>query len=429
MVDLYEQVTEPDLQDFLAARLLRRAGLFPQSFQPDEVTRMLREALGAKDPVSGRQRWRNLSARYDEVIPPTEEAAEQERLQALVDIAHLGTEACALAQGEVGYATFDELQERGPTRLSDVSFNPATPGSDSQRRPRFPRSVVNSIVTNIQELNSPRNRQRSFAPVYLSNLAQVASEIPALPREAAEGLARYLLSPKNDRDHQAVLQHVEALTRWHNVRLGLADGVLETRLSKERIVEVFSEVLGRQLVLNGGQPWRERLRELVIRDVIAELEATAPREDGADRIYDDLREALRELYSTRARLLGVSADEYASASTPSEVLQQLIATYAANLNSTAASDTAAWSEQLVAIDYAAEDDIQRTVLLQRLWLQVLASGLIQQGTVEAGQAGHLLAELDDRDRQPGDVVGQLYAGEKTQLEMLLLTKPTATAGR
>jgi hypothetical protein len=427
IVDLYEQISDPDFQAFLAERLLRRARIVARTVPRDEVPQRVREALGVKSPVSGRQRWKQLTGLIDERPVAGAEQPVVERLQSLSDIAHAGTLACALGRGESGYATFDELFAAGPVALSSSGTAPAR-GRDPATPRRVPSSLVQSVLVNIANLSDTRNRSRGSAPLYLRNVATIAPQVPDLPREPAEQLARYLLSGKTDAEHQAVLQHAHTVTRWSNVRLALADQVLETNTNRQRVVEVLAGVLGRDVGVDDDTKWRQRLRDSLLLDVIQALAFAAPPAHGSERIYDDLADVLRETYTTRARLSGVPSDQYASAATATDVLRLMIETNATRTGRNPGSGGAAggsiadWAEQLAAIDYVAENDLQKTVLLQRLWLRGLAARMTHSGEIPAGEGTRLLAELTDADRQAVDLIQQLADGERTHQQLWLLRR-------
>ena len=426
IVDLYEQISDPDFQAFLAERLLRRARIVARTVPRDEVPQRVREALGVKSPVSGRQRWKQLTGLIDE-RPVAGAEQPVERLQSLSDIAHAGTLACALGRGESGYATFDELFAAGPVTLSSSGTVPAR-GRDPVTPRRVPSSLIQSVLVNIANLSDTRNRSRGSAPLYLRNVATIAPQVPDLPREPAEQLARYLLSGKTDAEHQAVLQHTHTVTRWTNVRLALADQVLDTTATRQRVVEVLTAVLGRDVAPGDDTKWRQQLRDSLLLDVIQALAFAAPPAHGSERIYDDLADGLRETYATRARLLGVPSDQYASAATATDVLRLMIETDETRTTrnpgggGTAGGSIADWAEQLAAIDYVAENDLQKTVLLQRLWLRGLAARMTHSGEIPAGEGTRLLAELTDADRQAVDLIQQLADGERIHQQLWLLTR-------
>lgn len=427
VVDLFERIEEPQLQDFLASRLLRRAGIYSDSFAPIEVAQRVRAALGAKDPVSGRQRWRLLDELVEELAAAEDQAPPAERLQEVAELAHAGTLACALAQGDVGHAAFDELHAAGSAQLAATDLPPSAAAPASQPQRRVPSSILQSILSNIQQLSSPREGQRSYAPIYLRNLALTASLLPELPREPAERLGRYLLSSKDAQEHQTVLQHTEALTRWTSVRLAMLDQLADTHGKREHVIEVVSRAVCRDLNPAADSDWRQSLRDALLSGLIGDLESAAPREGNAQRVYDDLREALRELYIAQARVLGVPAELYASGKTPAEVLQQIVEASAAKAPPGSRQQSGqSWAdsrEQLAAIDYAVGSDLERTVLLQRLRLQLLATQLAHEGKIAAGQADPLLVTLQESDRRAVDLISQLRDAERFHLQLWLLTRP------
>jgi hypothetical protein len=185
---------------------------------------------------------------------------------------------------------------------------------------------------------------------------------------------------------------------------------------------MLAGILHRHIDLDQRQPWKQTAHEMLIDSVIGELARSSGETATEDKAYDDLREALRELYSIQARLLGVPPDKYAAAEIPSQLLRLIAEQYQMDISSwpSAASNGSAPAklpQEFDAIDYVGENDLQRTVLLQRLWLQVLASGL---GKAKKKQASELIAGLRQADRMATDVFAQLRDGERALLQTWLL---------
>jgi hypothetical protein len=214
------------------------------------------------------------------------------------------------------------------------------------------------------------------------------------------------------------------------VRLALADHVLETTTNRQRVVDVLASVLGREIGMDEDLQWRQRLRDALLLDVIQALTFAAPVSHGAERIYDDLAESLRELYATRARLSGVPSEQFSAAATTADMLRLMIESDATrttrNPGGQRAGDepNANWAEQLAAIEYVAENDLQKTVLFQRLWLRGLVGRMAQGGEIPVGEGSRLLDELADADRQAVDLIQQLADGERTHVQLWLLTRGT-----
>ncbi len=415
IVDLYEQAESPELRQFLAERLLRRVRLLARSVPPDEVARQVRQELGAKQPVSERQRYHQLTALMDRQRPAGDDTAELNRLQDLLAVVHRSTLACALSHGETGFILFDQLYADGPAVLSSIaSADTTAPAED--RSPTVSSVAYRNAVSNIAQLSDMRNRRRESAPIYLKYLATVASRVPDLPREHAVRLARYLLAAKSDSEHQAVLKHVHAITRWPNVRLALGDQVLQTTANRDRVVELLEIVLGGPLDRSEERGWRQRAYERLLRDVIRSLGHAGGISDGAERWYDDVAEVLRESYAIRARLIGVPSERISQAATLAELLQMMIL-HQADLpfwpsnpaNLAVSSDV---EGQLIAIDYISDNDLQRTVLLQRLWWDRLIAHLLQTGEVSGDQAARMQVQIQESDRKATDLIDQLIRAER-----------------
>jgi hypothetical protein len=428
LVELYEEVTDASLRDFLADRLLRRAGVFPGSLPVDEVARRVREALGAKHVVTGRHRWKELVEHASDLVVEPDVPVEnaEQLLQQVIDFTHAATMACALAQGEVGYASYDELSQDGPMKL-------AAPSASATRSPHRHRSASSSdsvsqlqkILRYIHYLTDPR-RQPAQRPVYLRVIGSFAPDAGDLAQEPAEALARYLLKVKPDAEHQIVLEQAESVTRWKYVRLALADQVLETPLYKERVQELMSRVLRKDLELVDEENWKQQVHDELLRDVIDDLSIEEKRGSNEGQIYDNASYALRDLYRTQARLLGAASGRYDAAETPAQVLRQIIETYTARLGSGTLSDDARkyladLPHRFDAIEYLSENDLQRTVLLQRLWLRVLSVGMARD---HARQAKALVDDAQQSANGASDLVAQLRDSEKAILQMWLLADPS-----
>ena len=430
LVDLYEDVTDASLRDFLADRLLRRAGIFPQSLSVDEVARRVREALGAKEIATGQQRWKELLQWSKGVLGEADAgiADRQQLLEQTLRFAYGATRACALAQGEVGYPTYDQLREEGPPRLATLAASAAR-----RARYRAGRSSSATVATArhrvesfIRQLTIAGNGP-SYRRVYLRGIASFAPDVPDLDHKPAETLARYLLKPKSDEEHQIVLEFAQAVTRWRAVRLALADLVLETPVYKERVEQLMARVVAQPPKLDKKR-WKRQVHDALLGDVIAELAAAPVRTGGAGQIYDEACDALRDFYRTQARLMGISPDRYEAAETPAHLLHVIIEDAAAKLTDGGSSPEARrflaeLPHRFTAIGYFAENDLQRAVLLQRLWLRVLALRIARTHADRAGEAQRLVERLVAESGDPkSDAFGQLRDAEKALFEMWLLAR-------
>ena len=99
---------------------------------------------------------------------------------------------------------------------------------------------------------------------------------------------------------------------------------------------------------------------------------------GAGRSMTSRVRRLHELYVVQAQLLQVPTESYAAPPSPAAVLAAMVQHVASQLDAAKLNPPeqlllANLPNQLQAIDFLAENDLQRTVLLQRLWLRLLSA--------------------------------------------------------
>ncbi len=419
LVELFEQTEDSSLQAFLADRLLRRAGVFPRSMAPEQVARTVRKALGAEEVATISGRRESLTRAAEDLLATTADAGRDELLQQIVELAHAETMACALSLGAVGDATFAALQKDGAVRLSARPQSVA--GEARRRKPERAAAAFqrDNVQRYIQYLLNPRGRVAQRR-VFLRSIAMLASDVPDLDEELAQKLAAYLLRPKPDDEHELILEHVGAIGRWRTLRLALADQVLDTKLQADRVQDILTKILPRWRSSESEPMWRERAHEALLEDVLQGLSTSDVGGDTTDGMVDQLADVLRELYVTQARLLGVSADAYAAAANPSDVLRLIVETYAAQTSADARIGSASLPYEFDAVEYVAGNDLERTVLLQRVWLQTLVASMERERPREAEVLRRLITELQQTDVQATDLFVQLHAGHRTLLQIWLL---------
>jgi hypothetical protein len=259
----------------------------------------------------------------------------------------------------------------------------------------------------------------------LKRLAEEADGLADLTPEQGAAVARYLLVPKAREEYDEMRYQVSRVGRWNAVRLGLADELAGTRLGtsalqQERILEVVSEVLGREVALAENEAWR-RTQESLSRTLLREVYHSLASADGPAQEGEPSAE-MQELYAMQARLLGVPPDDYAGAATPAAVLELMIAHYAKRLDQARlrADDKKRLDRlphDLAVAEYLGENDLARTVLLQRIWARLLAAGAIAQNPGRTAVVEQILRKLDESDRDAQDVLLQLRDGERTLVEL------------
>jgi hypothetical protein len=242
-------------------------------------------------------------------------------------------------------------------------------------------------------------------------------------------LARYLVQFKSDpTEYQEVLRHAEELGRWNAVRLGLADQLLETDGRGSQLTELFSKVMGGDVDL-ASSAGRDKTHQRLLSEVVADLSGTPETAVSRYRVFDEASQALLDLYIRQAKLLELPAESYASAGRASSALAALINHFTervedGGLEPTELAVLRSMPYRLKALDFVAENDMQRTAALQQVWLEVLAIQMIQQYPEKAAAFRDLRdgfrANVDGRER----VFEQLRDTQANLLRMWMQLRPS-----
>ena len=171
--------------------------------------------------------------------------------------------------------------------------------------------------------------------------------------------------------------------------------------------------------------WRKKgkLRFIILRDgTILEPEIVNP---SGWSLYDRAANLLHEYYTIQARLTGVLPAQYMTTDTPSAVLELAINQVATELSGRVRRPAdreylAALPQHLAAAKYVGTNDVQRTLLLERIWLRLLAAEVVLEHADRADDADQLVAQLGASDTSSKHILTQLRDGHETILRMWLL---------
>jgi hypothetical protein len=433
VLEVYEDSDDETLQSFVGSRLLMRARAGVDSADVANVSAAVRKSLGVAAPpvvATAADRWAKLEPMTQPLLdkPPASPVDQSRLLEETIQLAWLATLTGALAQQEPGFPMFDQMIEEGRPSLAAIDEEmedepvPETPREFSDDPRRLPDVVRNRLTGYFDDLA----RFKEIGLIKRQNAIRgLASEDGARLRriEPAQGeyVARYLLADKSAGEQAVAAKAAAAVSRWYYVRLALADMIEASPLPDEFVAEIATEALGSP-VSPEGVNWRAAARKKLLHDVLLELRASTGRtDDSSDQSKLDVAaEALHRLYKQRSRQLRIDQTSYESTETPSQVLALLIAQTRSSLGG---ADTSWVRPRMDVIDYLADDDLQRTVALQRVWLKLLALEVRKRGSELGGRADELVRRLEERDQKASHLLVQLRDGEETTLRILLLNAP------
>jgi len=332
---------------------------------------------------------------------------------------------------EPGFPVFDQMIEEGTPNLSEEKAgkdsDPFRPG-----RPRGPvltPGVVAPKKRDLQEslirLSYPARLDMPTRLYLMRKISRLPTYLEDISTEQANVLVNYLLARKSDEEYSKVIPEVSKLARWNQFLLALADTLGERDVeANSNNQKVFAAALGKSVTIGNDVPnWQESVRRRLMHKVATRnavrrrIAASSP----AKKI-NNAADSLIDLYATRAKLLGATPSQYNNLSSPGEALKLLVSRSA---------DRAKGSSKLVAdlphrltvVDYLGDNDLRRTVLLQRLWLELAVAEVSRTQPAGAAKAKAVIDGLRNQDEQRASVVQQLYDGERAILETWMLLAP------
>ena len=176
-------------------------------------------------------------------------------------------------------------------------------------------------------------------------------------------------------------------------------------------------LIGQPLQSGKDDNWSLRCRKLLL---LAALNLADKQKNAASQAAD----SIRSQYTEQGILLGMGAADFKKLTLPAQVMERVIKHLAEKVaKQDPAPDQKEYLDQLPrhlrAAEFVAQDDLEQTVMLQRVWLKVLAIHLEQQTPQRAKEMRELQQESSDGDRT-ANVLEQLRGGEERILRLWVL---------
>ncbi|MBW3595800.1 MAG: hypothetical protein KY475_00835 [Planctomycetes bacterium] len=415
-VEILERVRDESLRYFLATALSRRIGQARAGPPPEEVAEAVRERFGAKVTSADRAEdaVRRFSGEADEAIARIS-AGPDETLQLLEEtarLARLAAMGCALSQGELGRAAFDELAEAESISLEKISAEASSPpraSSDAVTEAR--ERVVSRYVESLGRSSHPVPRTG-----FLRGIAENAPHLNELEPEQGEVIAEYLLAPKSNEEREAIAGFIPQVAKWKAVRLAMADLVADTPVRQDLVQDVVGLALGGAPEIAAEDNWRKQLRRALMRSAL-ERGFAAP----SSHPHDAAQEEILASYQSQAQTLGVPAAAYSSATSPAAVLEAMIQHTAARLSGAGDEDDRRFltsiPHRLQVAEYLGDNDLRRLALLERVWLRLLAIDVAESHTDRAADAGAIIQSIHEADSAAPNVLVQARSGQAALVRM------------
>jgi hypothetical protein len=412
VIDAYEGIQSKSLAQALSSKLLTRVGIDSAVATADVATEV-RKRLGGKKPatssssVASRQtRWRKL-VQANEAVRDRSANDPETLLRDTVTLARLANLGEALRRGDMQGDWFDKAAggeltvEVAPTDAESVAIA-TDPLSDLTPQER---NVFKSYST---ALATPKDMAVGKRQSFFHMISTLSDRIDDVPSEAAYAIATYLLMPKGSDEAEQVARDAEKVRKWPRLQIALADGWKQSELDRQHLHQlwvVFTATDGTVSDVHTTRP-RHELQQLALRTL-----SESRSKDKPASAVDQLADRLAQQYIERLRLRAPGENMLPDAKA-SDVLAKLLP----RVLGVEPSD----AEQILAgLSIAAENDLQKVVLLQRTILEREVTVLSRVRPQAAAKLRSLVDALAERDLQSDNVVRQIRDGENTLLSMLM----------
>jgi hypothetical protein len=257
---------------------------------------------------------------------------------------------------------------------------------------------------------------------------RLTSRLPdELPYPQAKIIANYLLpsdwEPTED-ELASITRQLPTLARYPYLLEALADEIAngEKERKQEKVTAVVGGLLNQKLPAEQNADWRAACRALLLERACELHRAQQRSGPAAGSDADMAADYLRELYKAQARAFGLDETDFPEHAQPSLVLEALIRHVAiAVAKQKLDSKDKAYLEQmdrrLKALRFVAENDLELTVLLQRIWIKVLVLALPERKPSAKSKLETVERDLNKKDPQAGNLLDQLRLGEENILRI------------
>lgn len=427
LLEFIEIPRQPDLADYLAQRLKDNYRLTVTTDAPDEVAMALRQHLGLSAAVVDRAPsflWNQLGSKLTATTPGAGWSRDQQA-KALVELAFLNTQAMRLV---VAPADATKIAETLSTGAPELTLSEAAESEDSPEPVAVDGESLERLADRIRNLDGA---SVTSASATIRTLGRTLAESQVLHgrRDLAEPVATYLLSSRDSAEQRSILSLVPGLYRWPDLHVAIADGLDSPRVRIETAVEMIRTLHSADLELSpttNDIPTLQR-RLLATALTLWNEDETRGASAAADASgVNELDDCLVLVFDQRRQTLGGSAtvgrSEFPSQELRLALIQWLV--WARKSHPELATNRVyiAADRELKALSYLAQDEVQATVAVQRLWVELLAEWISVARPEESVNAKRLWTEYDERANKSTDSLDQLLDAEMTMIRLWMVMR-------
>lgn len=422
-VAAYELMPVTDTRNSVETMLLVRAGLRDGERTAEQTARVIRVALDS-GPAGDRyiDRWEQFTFAAESMLKPAAAPLGDRQLpHAILLLAHQNLLGAALANhNQEGAIAFDQYAAEGAPQLTleqqaSLPLRPVSSAAASSSV--MPAHVAKELLRRAQLLTgSLPSREQEYQWEIVVRIVERWNE---LPPPVAALVGRYVLAELDPRmDTLVVAQSQRVLVPLPDFQLALAEAIATSPLDDPPLSARLSTLLGRPLVVRGDHG-RSALRQTLLESAYEVLSKASLGGAAATDRFLALREHLTRVYQAKARMWNVSPGAYLTAANPADMLAALIEWEIAESPERLTRKPSEANAALASARFRARSELEETVLLQRLWLELLADHIAADSPAKVKRIAAIM-QASSESSSPQSLLAQLQDGEQLELRLWLI---------
>lgn len=423
LITLGETSPNEDLRTTLLERIAKLLNVNHREMGPEALAAELRRSLGVVPGMAEDEtlvRWNRL-LRRTEILPAIEDVINSPTPpapDALAEIVHVTTLAYAMGQSPSRESDFDLLFQQGAPDL-DAMEDDTSGGVDAPSRAplRSDRDRMDRFVGRLENMKeqNPLNRVQS-----IRGLQAMADRFVDISPADSRSIAKYVVAEKIEEEHLEVVGALADLSVWNHLVLAVADQIEDSPLSDAWCEQITVAMTGPRLTLDGVDLPKTRMRRELLNTVRQRLGEGQRGNAPNDLRLTQLQRVYRDQLDQRA-ILNSPEGRGLEGLYPSAAMEQLIRERL--LPASASIESDATAKQIDAICYLVDEDLPRTILLQRALIDALAARIVDKSPKTADRVEQLMKRFEELDRESTHQLSQLYLAEWCQLQLWMTRKP------
>ncbi len=366
--ELYLQKSKsnvPELQSWLGTRLAHRLGIKTDQLTSSRIDNAIEKKLNLTISKAPTVNPRHASISENGICKNLLEKPVTANPQTIGQATHFATILILIQQGQL---TGDRKWTEEADRL--LAESPRNLAIRSNRQsldlPIYRTTQRRALPSDVRALEESQKHFAEFEAhtpeknaLAFKRLGTVAPRFRELDRQAADNVARFMLTATETVELVNIEKFAPLMRHWPNLALALANQVVVTDGSLDQALTCGNLLLDLQFkTIESNDRWRPKFKQLMLQRIVEGLQYTGELEGDESRFqWAELRDMLMQHYRLRCAAYSIPGSTISGCQNPAELAELLLVACSENASQA--------RRQLQANQYLTDDELSRFVLQSR----------------------------------------------------------------